>query len=42
VPLGLALALGVLAGLAVPHMAVNRYIKKRGTISPRAFPTPSS
>jgi tight adherence protein B len=37
-PLGLALALGVLAGLAVPHMAVNRYIKKRGTDFTARFP----
>jgi tight adherence protein B len=27
-PLALALALGLLVGLAVPHMAVNRFIKK--------------
>ena len=38
VPLGLALALGALAGLAVPHLAVNRYIKKRGTDFTARFP----
>ena len=37
-PLGLALAMGVLVGLAVPHMAVNRYIKKRGTDFTARFP----